>query len=175
MTTPNDAADGVSSPPVAFPYEYRYRSVLWKSLDEVMVDAVAQRRGPDVTIWMYRDVRENTRYAYVLTDEGLAMFAIGEHDQSTRWSVGDTPIFYWPRASLPDAVSPSNLIDWGPIWPRGSEPCDNALSAKLRELLLPALIWWPELPYRGRALDAPAPSASKPRTVSYSRALGRHS
>lgn len=174
MTSSGDVSGCASSPPPTLPYEYRYRPVLWKAANDVVIEIVAQRTDPDVTVWMRVNSRDQVRYAYVLTDDGLAMFVLSEHDQSTRWSVADEPQFYWPKTNLPDAVSPSNLINWGPNSPAGFMSCDVVLSAKLRELILPALVWWPpELPYRDRAIDALPPPASKPRAVSYYRASWR--
>jgi hypothetical protein len=113
MTSPNDEANGVSLPPAKFPYEYNFRPVWSKPLDEYVVDVVARRENPTVTIWMYINPRDRVRVANVLTDEGLAIFYISENDLSTRWSVADEPIPYWPRAQLPDAVGPLKLVKWG--------------------------------------------------------------
>lgn len=131
-------------------YEFRFQPILHKRLEFEVTRTVARRVDPAATIWVFSDVRAETKYAHILCAEGLAIFMITEITEQqgagglSPWVMLDRPTFFWHTSNLPDAVDPSRLIVWYPFTPEGSVAVTAELSGKLRDLLLPALMRWPD-------------------------------
>lgn len=131
-------------------YEFRFQPILHKGLEFEVTRTVARRVDPAATIWVFSDVRAETKYAHILCAEGLAIFMITEITEQqgagglSPWVMLDRPTFFWHKSNLPDAIDPSRLIVWYPFTPEGSVAVTAELSGKLRDLLLPALMRWPD-------------------------------
>lgn len=131
-------------------YEFRVQPILYKGLELEVIRTVARRVSPAATIWVFSDVRAETKYAHILCAEGLAIFMITEVTEQrgagglSPWVILDKPLFFWRAPNLPAGVAPSRLIVWYPFTPEGPVAVTAELSGKLRDLLLPALMRWPD-------------------------------
>lgn len=136
-------------------YVFRYEPVYFKAYDETKIYPVARREKPNVTIWLSTTGREQNHLAHVLSDDGLAIFFVTVHRQEDLnelfqdakpvplWSVGNAT-FYWSTSKMPDGVDASHLVVWDPFMPAPTESMGPVGTQALRDLILPALTWWPD-------------------------------